>query len=374
MSGVRTLIVGGGVAGLATAWWLGRRGASGVTLIEREPVLGAHSSGKSAAILRSAMSEPAIRALSLEGSHFLRNPPQGFARHPLIEACGVLLVADARDSAKLDLWKSALEGELEVRDLDERAARMLAPHWRGPIARALFIPEEGRIDTAELVDAFARGARAAGVAIELGRTVRELVVVERRVVGVLFDDGTRIESERVVLAAGGWAGKLAARAGSRIEFRPTRRHLLVTAVDPRIDARWPIVWALGREFYARPESGGMMLCACDETDVDPDRLREDDRVRESIARKASELLHDFADAGAAHFWCGMRSFAADREFLIGPDPDLEGLIWVAGLGGHGLTTSAAVGRLAAEWIVDGASRDPHAATFAPSRFAEGAQR
>ena len=54
----------------------------------------------------------------------------------------------------------------------------------------------------------------------------------------------------------------------------------------------------------------------------------------------------------------MRTFAPDELFVVGADPRLNGLFWVAGLGGHGITCAPAVGSIAAEWITEGKSRHP----------------
>jgi glycine/D-amino acid oxidase-like deaminating enzyme len=142
----------------------------------------------------------------------------------------------------------------------------------------------------------------------------------------------------------------------------------VTAPDPRVDPDWPVVWNAGDAFYARPESGGLLLCACDETAVAADACEVDPSVRERIAEVAARHLPDFADAAAAHLWCGMRTFAEDHEFVIGPDPELAGLFWAAGLGGHGMTTAPAVGALAADALL-GRGDPRERAAFDPGRAA-----
>jgi glycine/D-amino acid oxidase-like deaminating enzyme len=68
----------------------------------------------------------------------------------------------------------------------------------------------------------------------------------------------------------------------------------------------------------------------------------------------------------------MRTFSKDHRFVIGPDSRLSGLHWAAGLGGHGITTGPAVGRLAAEWLVTGASSREFADAFTPERLLEAA--
>jgi D-arginine dehydrogenase len=363
------LILGGGVAGLSTAWSLAQAGARGVTLLEREPTLGAHSTGRNAAILRSVVGTPATRALAAEGSAFLRRPPAGFARAPLVDPCGVLLLAGERQAEALCEWSHDLRGRTPTRELDAAAVRALAPHWRGPFARAVLAPDEGRVDVSELVEAFARGARAGGVEIATGVRAEWLLVEGGRVRGALLGDGSALRADVTVVAAGGFAGALGRAAGSRLDLAPMRRHLAVTAPDPRVDPRWPVVWTLEDEFYARPESGGLLVCACDEARVDPEACATEPDVRAEIARKVALHAPAFADATLASLWCGLRTFAEDRRFAIGRDPDVGGLFWVAGLGGHGISCAPAVGRLAAELLLRGASAHPSAADCDPARLA-----
>jgi len=338
------LIIGGGVAGLATAWDLGRRGVSGVVLLEREDALGAHSSGLNAAILRTAGEDPITTALARRGMTALYAPPEGFARVPLVDPCGLVLVADDRTAA--GLRRMAKEGGGEAEEISLERLHSLAPLFRGGGTTAFHFPQEGRLDIAALVEGFARGARQRGVDIRTGSEVESLLRRAGRVTGARLGDGSEIHADTTVLAAGGWAARLAAGAGSRVALRPTRRHLLVTRPEKKIDRRWPVVWSLADEFYFRPESGGMLICACDQVDVDPDRCIVDSDVCELLAEKTARLLPGLAETEAAHLWCGMRTLTADGRFAIGSDPDLAGLFWVAGLGGHGMVCAFEVGRIA----------------------------
>jgi D-arginine dehydrogenase len=180
--------------------------------------------------------------------------------------------------------------------------------------------------------------------------------------------GEELRAERVVLAAGGWAGRLGQRAGSRVALEPTRRHLLVTEADARVDPRWPVVWVHGQPFYCRPESGGLMISACDQVAVDPDACAVDPAVLATIAESTARFMPRFAAARAAHAWCGMRTMTADGRFAVGPDPDLAGLFWVAGLGGHGMVAGAEVGRIAAELLIHGPAGEPLAGALDPARL------
>ncbi len=368
------LIVGGGVAGLATAWWLARRGGVRVALVERAGGLGRESSGKNAAILRTACADPLERELAARGARFLHAPPAGFAAQPLVARCGLILTAGERGAAELERWIAAVPPDVPVEPLAPDAFRAAAPHYRGALVRAWRFPEEGRLDTAGLVEAYADGARRAGARIETGTAVRELLAEPDAARGVRLADGRTLEADAVVLAAGAWAGALGAGAGSRLALHPTQRHLLVTAPDARVAPGGPVVWGLDDAFYARPEAGGLLLCACDETPADPDVCADDPRALEALRARARALVPAQAALPVARAWHGLRTFTDDRRFAVGWDADVRGLFWVAGLGGAGMVTSPEVGRLAAERLCGGAADDPLARALDPARLTQGALR
>jgi len=344
-------IVGGGVAGLATAWWLCREPGVRVTLFERDPQLATRSSALNAAILRTLDPDPETTALCERSSDFLRHPPAGFAEHPLVDPVGLVLTAAEGPAAEeLAGWVAHCRPASEATALDPAELRERAPFYRGEGHRAWWFPHEGRLDVALLCDAFARGARAGGAELRTGAagTVAALHVEGGAVRGVRLADDALVQADVVVLAAGGWAGALGRAAGSAVDLTPTRRHLVVTAPTESVDPRWPVVWRHGDAFYCRPESGGLLVCGCDQTVVDdPDRLERDPAVLETVAAKTAQNVPALADAGAAHWWCGLRTMTASGRFAVGPDPAVAGLFWVAGLGGHGMTAGPEAGRLAA---------------------------
>jgi D-arginine dehydrogenase len=130
-----------------------------------------------------------------------------------------------------------------------------------------------------------------------------------------------------------------------------------------------VIWIVGEEFYFRPESGGLLMSGCDTVKVTPEQGEITDHSElERIAAKAAHWLPSLADARVARAWAGMRTFAPDDLFVVGPDPRLEGLYWVAGMGGHGITCAPAVGTVAADWIAEGKSTHPAAAKLAPDRL------
>ncbi len=373
MDAQRIVIVGGGIAGVATAWWLARAGAGRrVVLLEREDGLGRHSSGRNAAILRTAVAAPATRQLALETARFLRQPPTGFCERPLIDPVG-LLIAEGERGAPLPDWAPDLLAQGEAEALDPVRARALAPHFQPAGERLWWLPQQGVIDIAALMDAFLRGARRAGVEVRTRTPVSGLYTRDGAVRGVRLQGGEVLPARWTVLAAGAWARDLGAAVGALLPLRATRRHLLVTAPDPLVNPRWPVVWDDRAGFYARPESGGLLISACDLEDVHPDRCVEDDDVRLRVAQKVGHLLPELADAGAAHFWAGLRTLTPDDAPRIGPDARIPGLFWVAGLGGHGMSASAGCGQVAASLLLDEGTHEAIEPALAAALAPDGAK-
>ena len=100
----RVVIVGGGLAGAASAWGLARRGHD-VTLVEGEPRAGVHASGRNAGMIRRIVSDPSIGPLALEGARLLGDPPadlrEAADEAPLIRPTGSVVVAGPEQATAL---------------------------------------------------------------------------------------------------------------------------------------------------------------------------------------------------------------------------------------------------------------------------------
>jgi D-arginine dehydrogenase len=361
------LIVGGGLAGLATAYFLARLGARGVLLVEGNRSLGLAASSQNAGILRTLLSEAPLRPLAQRSREFFLSPPQGFSNEPLVDLVGLVLTADQANAAA-DLELSVAAHDLPVERLTSARLKALAPHVRTPALCSFFAPQEGHVFPARVIAGLAAGARAGGVTLRTGTPIAGLLRSGSRVCGVRLVGGREISARRVVLAAGAWGARLAEPAGSPLKLTPRRRHVLVGPADERINPRWPVVWNGGDTFYSKPADGGLWLCACDQDPVDPGpdgsaavplAPEELARIRQRAARHLDpELLTEWWPGGRSRdqrAWAGLRTFGQEERFRIGPDPEVGDLFWVGALGGHGLVTAPAVGELAARALLGQAS-------------------
>jgi D-arginine dehydrogenase len=363
------VIIGAGFAGASTAYHLARHGVRDILLLESEPVPGVHASGRNAALAFQVLSDAAEARLAVEGAGFIAAPPSGFAAVPLLRRTGSLLIAERGGLPQLqrahaDAQRVGLTCELlGVEAAVERVPALAA----APFAGAFWNPYDGVVDIHALLQGYLTGARDAGARIEYRRRITGIRNAGGRVAGVDTERGA-IDTRCLVNAAGAWAGEVGTLAGvgSRT-LQPRRRHLFQTVVDMPIARDWPFVWHNDLDVYFRPEGDGLLMSPCDATPHPAQPPVMDGAAEALLAQKVARAFPALASARIASAWACLRTFASDERFVIGRDPELAGLVWVAGLGGHGMTTSPAVGRLGAAAVV--AEHHEELEYFSPTRLA-----
>src|SRR5581483_4892170 len=307
--------------------------------------------------------------LTEEGAAFLRSPPPDFPESPRFEQNGSLLLASGEG------WRRLARDAEMARSLGmaaecwrrERAVAHVPALENAEFEGAVWSATDGVVDIHALLTGYLKAARAAGAEIRYRSRVRSIDVHAGRVAAVVTDDGV-IKTEKVVDAAGPWALTVARLAGAvDAPLHPCRRHLYITSPIASVDRKWPFVWDVTHEFYFRPDSGGLLLCPCDQEEMAPCDAQTDEAVAEILFDKIRRYLPALSEVAIRKHWAGLRTLSADGRFIIGPDPKVKGFFWVAGLGGHGVTTSSAVGALAARMI--GSDAGGAAESFSPARFA-----
>jgi D-arginine dehydrogenase len=200
----------------------------------------------------------------------------------------------------------------------------------------------------------------------------EGIAVERgRCVGVVTQAG-QIRARRVVDAAGAWAGEIAKLAGAApIPMRPLRRTAVTFASPEGVDGTdWPLVANESHELYFAPEADGFLASPMDEAPSPPCDVRPDDLGVALAMDRLEKLAPSLVPRALRRKWAGLRTFAPDQGFVVGEDPLVKGFFWLAGQGGAGIETSPAVGRIAADLVVEGRTELIDSAALGPARFRE----
>ena len=345
------VVVGGGIAGMSTAFALAERGHQ-VAVVEREATLTVHSTGRSAAQFLASYGEPANRLLSAASRAFLDSDANGLADSAVLVPRNVLWVAPAGFEGQLGERVEANQvtgTECELIDA-ARAIEIcdaLDPEW---LAGGVIEYGGFDIDVAGLHQAYVRGARAHGVSIFREHGVRDLV---------RQGNGWQVETaagallgDIVVNAAGAWADEVAVLAGAQaVGMRPLRRTIFTFSSS--LDAEdWPLVISADDSFYFKPEGPGQLLGSPADEHLDSPC---DARPREIDVARGIEAVNQstrFEIRSVRSTWAGLRTFAPDRVPVVGFDPHIEGFFWCGGQGGTGIQTAPAIAGLTVDMICD----------------------
>lgn len=371
---VDVVVVGGGFAGVMTAERLVRRGGVKVLLVEQEAVPGFHGTGRNAAIARRLAEHPAVTSLA-ERSLLAMAERFGPDGSPVLRRTGGVLLG--RDAFLDALARTAPRGgplDGDIQRLSPLEATERWPFLAGAdFDGALYTRGCGVVDIHALLQTGLDALR--GVV----RLKTRLEAVERDRAGQIA--AVRVGGERVVtgalINAGGFGAQgVGSLAGARpIPFRPVRRHLFTTAHMDTLAPGSPWFWDVSGGWYLRPEGRGLLLCACDATPWPADGPEDpprDPAAREVAAARFTDTLPSLSTVAIARDWAGLRILTPDGAFVIGPDPDVRGLFWVAGLGGHGMTTSCGVGAFAADLFLGAEVPGEWVRAFSPARFHDAA--
>ena len=333
-------IIGAGIAGASLAAAIGSRAR--IVLLEGEAQPGYHATGRSAAFWSESYGGPAVQPLTTASHPALA---------PYLHPRGCLHIADTGGEAALDALAVAFAGRPPwLQPLDRPALEAVLPQLAPTYRRGLAEPSCADIDVARLHADYLVAARRAGTVIRTGAPVDAL----RRDGGAwrIETAAGAILADRVVNAAGAWAGEVAVLAGAQsIRITPYRRTVVQVAVAPTTAATLPLVMDAQGRFYFKPEGEGRLwLSPHDETDVVPHDVAPEE-LDVAIA------IHRFEAAGAwrvtrrERAWAGLRSFAPDRVPVIGFDRLAPGFFWYAGQGGFGIQTAPAAAALGAALLL-----------------------
>jgi D-hydroxyproline dehydrogenase subunit beta len=368
------VVVGGGIIGCSVAYELGARGVD-VLLLERAEI--AHgASGRNHGLVyypQNPITDPLYKESLPIYRQIADVSPVGID----LDDRPLGLVVLAANDDDWDLAKTEAEvcrlGGVPVERWDQGQLRSAEPEVADHFLGAWYIDDGYRLDPQALTTAFALEAIGQGAELRTHVDVKQLLVSNGSIKGVITDDGV-VAAGAVVLAAGPWTPKLARTADVELPIVGARGWLLLSRPERQVcrhlveSAGWHLmsgdpgppnvsIGSYGRSeppptdigLLLQPNSNGYLLMGGSRIVS----LRQDPEgpgVAHEIARRAAATIPALADVPVLEVWSGVRPMTDDGLPLIGWSPKVEGLFVAGGHGGQGVMLGAGSGRLAAQMI------------------------
>ncbi len=361
------VVIGAGVGGASIAYHLAEAGCTDVIVLDRaEPTSGStfHSAGL-VGQLRGSLPLTRMMMHSVDLYRRLEAEAADTGRSPGWREVGSLRLASTPERlAELNRqsgWAKTFGLPVELVSPDE--AHTLFPLMDPTgVLGALWLPTDGYLDPSGLTYALLGAAKAHGVTLEAGVRVMDLVVRDGRIRQVITDHGT-ITTGAVVAACGIYTPEVTAMAGVDVPIVPMAHQYLITREIEGVTPDLPQLRDPDNLIYFRPEGRGLVLGGYERNPapwsvhgVPPDfnnrLLREDwDRFAPLMAL-ACGRVPAAEEAAIVQLINGPEAFTPDNEFILG-ESEVAGFFVAAGFCAHGIAGAGGVGRVMAEWILDG---------------------
>jgi glycine cleavage system aminomethyltransferase T/glycine/D-amino acid oxidase-like deaminating enzyme len=361
----RVVIIGGGVGGASIAHHLAKLGERDVVLLDRNE-LTSGSTFHSAGLVGQLRASVSLTRMMMDSVELYRTLDCGWVQ------CGGIRLACTPEREQEVLrqvaWAKTFGLPLELISADQ--ALELFPLMRTDGVRcASYLGSDGYLDPSLLTTALAAGAREGGCRVFTHTRVTAIDVERGRVRGVQTEWGP-IEAEVVVNAGGMFAAELGRLAGVRVPIVPFAHEYLVTQPfrERVAGEHLPTLRDPDLLIYFREEGGGLVMGGYERESapwaldahlldaIPPDfngRLLEEDWPRfEEIAANSSRRVPAMEEITVTRLINGPEAFTPDNEFCLG-ESEVRGFFVAAGFCAHGLAGAGGIGRVMAEWILQG---------------------
>ena len=377
-SSADVVVIGGGVNGTSIAMHLARMGAGRVLLVERGHLAGG-ATGRSGAMVREHYLHPTLVKMAIEAGQIFRNFADVIGGDARFQKTGRLLLFGEKDesAARANVEMNRELGVNIHMHTPSEVSELVSQLITDGIVLGVYEPDAGHADPMATTYAFAAQAEKRGAEIRTGCAVESIKIAGGRVVGVQTEDGL-IETNTVVAATGPWSNKLAVPLGEPLPITPTRVQMVHMRRPPSLESFTTIVIDYTTGMYVRMNAGFKSLVGGESKKdlgevVNPDGygLNADHDTIERYWDRAKSRIPEFKAATPMGGYGSIYDMAPDGNPILDRSQAVDGLYWAVGFSGHGFKLSPVVGRMVAELVMHGESKDHPIRDFRASRFMEG---
>ncbi|MDH3694396.1 MAG: FAD-dependent oxidoreductase [Gammaproteobacteria bacterium] len=362
----KVVIIGGGIIGLSVAYHLGKRGCNDVVLLERNE-LTSGTSWHAAGIVGPLRANMNLTRLAIYATSLFAKLEQETGQATGYKRTSGLYLAQDQDRLT-ELKRIHAMGELnglDVEIINAKKVSAIAPHLNTvDLIGALWIEKDGQTNPVDTCHALTKGARHSGIRIIEHTRVTKIHSHNDIVHSVTTDNGTTIQCETVINCAGLWARQVGSMAGVSVPLQAVEHMYIVTESIAELPQPCPVVRDLEGRIYIKEDAGKLVIGGFEinaklwHPSEDSDRegylmFPEDWEQFEPFLQAGLHRVPALEQTGIQHFMNGPESFTPDTRQLMGEAPELKNYFIAAGFNSIGIMSSAGVGKVMADWVIDG---------------------
>ncbi|NWG05543.1 MAG: FAD-dependent oxidoreductase [Chloroflexi bacterium] len=355
------VVVGGGIYGVSVAYHLFKMGKRDIVLLEKGEIASGESSHAAGVVTQFATSKTMMqfRKYSIELWSEL-----GFFNH-----VGSLRVASSREQLK-ELERSVSRARAIGMDVEiispSEAVKIMPQITDKDLYGAIYLPRDGHLSPYDTTTGMARLIKEMGVDVNTHTRVTGIELSPKGEIQAVITDKGTIKTNLIVNAAGMWAPRLAAMVGVPLPTTPVdHQHITVKAVPGHeFPKNTPCLRDPDNLVYMREEQGGLVIGGYEPNplarwiDGTPwehsnATLPPDYDRFEMLLEGAIRRIPFLKDAGIIDITCHPGAYTPDCQPMLGPLPGVHGMWMLAGMSLNGYGGAGGMGKLLAEWIIEG---------------------
>ncbi len=345
------VIIGGGIIGCATAYYLAKEGVS-VIVLEKSDHIGNGGSSRNGGGVRQSGRDPRELPLAMYAVEHMWPT--------LSEELGVDV--EYHKEGNLRLGKTAKHKEilqgltdravalgLDVRMIDGKEVREINPYLSDEITVASWCPTDGHANPLVATLGFYKRARELGAEFITGEDVLEIQKIKGKARRVVTAENV-YEGETIVLASGYESRPIAASVGIDLPMRKELIEALVTEAEPKMFPQ--MLGTADADFYGHQTNHGSFVfggaSGFEAENRDNGHMITSSITAPCICRGIMKYIPKLADAKIVRTWAGYEDLCADGVPVLGPVKEVPGLLLACAFTGHGFGISPIVGKLLSE--------------------------
>ncbi len=348
------IIIGGGIIGNATAYYLAKKGCS-VIVLEKSQHIGNGGSSRNGGGVRQSGRDRRELPLAMYGVKNLW-PTLSEELEMDVEYYqeGNLRLGKTEGHIKIleGLTDSAALLGLEVRMIDGAKAKEICPYLSEEVIGASWCPTDGHANPMLATLAYYRKARQLGVRFITGEEVIEIKKIKGKARKVITTEN-HYEAETIILAAGYDSRRIAATVGIDVPMTQALLEVLVTEAQPPMF--YQMLGTAAADFYGHQSTHGSFVfggsSGFEGVSKDNGSPVTNSVTASCICRGIMKYFPCLSDAKIVRTWAGWADMCADHIPVISKVKEVPGLILACSLSGHGFGISPTVGTLLSQMAV-----------------------